>query len=733
MKLIIFFILFSGFSFGVKVTDPKGICSITINDKRLDEENKEALGILNGLMGDSTGWKFVSDNQNVIVEKRFLPPGKFVDKKDAAKGSKHACVKASGIIDAPPESVFELFIDNSRVQEYNEHCTQMHDVMQFPKSSDSKTWTKLTWACGPKYGPFKPRDFCSVVHYIKYSNGTSVILNRPAYDIKCAPTKDYVRATILLAANVIKPYGNGQTHITQIAHVNPGGGADTPAMAWIINKLCAVGPPNFVRKLEKAAKNIKKKNNSKNIFNFQGKTMTLTLPQFHNFNKWIQNNRRKADNISNTTLSTSINPPTILDFTPSLHHPNFILSSAAAITTSSTPKLNYDDEAMATTDNPQQTFVRPTCKLKPNTLAKLSCIFLHNIGQGLTVSESIIFRNYNNSEYVRLYDIRDHIEKDFSNNNIQINKHGQLQNHPLKLIREILPHDDTPLRTPKSSAFHLQPNGLTNSNCPPQHPRIPSSKPTNLQVLCADSQTFRTNLRSLKKESENYTTSIPTTRFTQATTPYCPSVCKDLMPLYTRESPRCNCFPARNPLIGKGFTKPHDRRGFLSIPSCHKSSVPSHQANHLPLRLRSCPIPFPSSNLSAVDAADLSFVQGSTNLRASRDIKKTGQWHAQGYLEGKQEEQYLSCWRDESNNFALHGQRIKARATNATACDGGPRTHNFRQPTVYSTQTELLNSILVDKRTKNKDDEEIENAVEIIHETNDVASSDDMRLGKQRL
>jgi hypothetical protein len=33
-----------------------------------------------------------------------------------------------------------------------------------------------------------------------------------------------------------------------------GGISDTTAVAWIINKLCAVGPPTFVRKLEIAAK-----------------------------------------------------------------------------------------------------------------------------------------------------------------------------------------------------------------------------------------------------------------------------------------------------------------------------------------------------------------------------------------------------------------------------------------------------------------------------------------------
>ena len=44
-----------------------------------------------------------------------------------------------------------------------------------------------------------------------------------------------VRATILLAGNILEPYGSDQmsTKLTQIAHVNPGGGADTPAIAWV--------------------------------------------------------------------------------------------------------------------------------------------------------------------------------------------------------------------------------------------------------------------------------------------------------------------------------------------------------------------------------------------------------------------------------------------------------------------------------------------------------------------
>lgn len=109
------------------------------------------------------------------------------------------------------------------------------------------------FSSGPKYGPFGARDFCSVVHYRHFPNGSYVVLNRPAYHDQYRPTDKFVRACILLAGQLIEPYGNGQTKLTQIAHVNPGGGADIPAVAWLINNLCAVGPPQFFRKLEKVA------------------------------------------------------------------------------------------------------------------------------------------------------------------------------------------------------------------------------------------------------------------------------------------------------------------------------------------------------------------------------------------------------------------------------------------------------------------------------------------------
>ena len=114
--------------------------------------------MLSELFSATSGWKYVNTKDGVIVEKRTLPAGSFVDASDAEKGSKHACVKSTGVVKAPLDVVFELFTDNSRVSEYNEHCKVMKDVHQFPQkgkapfAADSGAdgmgggSTKITWA-----------------------------------------------------------------------------------------------------------------------------------------------------------------------------------------------------------------------------------------------------------------------------------------------------------------------------------------------------------------------------------------------------------------------------------------------------------------------------------------------------------------------------------------------------------------------------------------------------------
>lgn len=44
---------------------------------------------------------------------------------DDVAAAKFSCVKATAILHARPEDVFQLFLDNSRVGEYNEHCRKV--------------------------------------------------------------------------------------------------------------------------------------------------------------------------------------------------------------------------------------------------------------------------------------------------------------------------------------------------------------------------------------------------------------------------------------------------------------------------------------------------------------------------------------------------------------------------------------------------------------------------------
>lgn len=67
-----------------------------------------------------------------------------------------ACVKATAILNAPPEVVFMLFADNSRVGEYNEHCKRVIDLEILAPD------TKITWAASGRMGPFKVRTLGSL-------------------------------------------------------------------------------------------------------------------------------------------------------------------------------------------------------------------------------------------------------------------------------------------------------------------------------------------------------------------------------------------------------------------------------------------------------------------------------------------------------------------------------------------------------------------------------------------
>ena len=113
--------------------------------KNIEEDNQEAMSMLTSLLHNRDGWKFVNEKDGVTVERRHVSPGSYVDTIDRSKGDKHACVRSKGIINCSAEDVFKLFIDNSRVSEYNEHCAELRDVMEVSKAELGKSWTKIAW------------------------------------------------------------------------------------------------------------------------------------------------------------------------------------------------------------------------------------------------------------------------------------------------------------------------------------------------------------------------------------------------------------------------------------------------------------------------------------------------------------------------------------------------------------------------------------------------------------
>lgn len=117
--------------------------------KKVDEENNIAFKLFQTLLKESpsSGWKLVYDKDGVTVERKAVKAGPFVSKEDALKGSKHACVRSSGIINCTTDSIFHLFQANELVPKYNEHVLQLKDVYQFNKPN-TKQWTKITWSSG---------------------------------------------------------------------------------------------------------------------------------------------------------------------------------------------------------------------------------------------------------------------------------------------------------------------------------------------------------------------------------------------------------------------------------------------------------------------------------------------------------------------------------------------------------------------------------------------------------
>lgn len=161
-----------------------------------------------------------------------------------------------GVINSSVKDVCSLLEDNNRIAEFKTFYKDIRDV-EFIADD-----TKIVCQIFPAIFPFKPRDFCTMVHRKELKDGSIVTLSRAVQHEKVPVTSEYQRAAIILAANIIQPIHESpnKCKLTIIAQVNPGG-IIPPAL---INHICTLGPINSLKSIELASKKNykeKKRNN----------------------------------------------------------------------------------------------------------------------------------------------------------------------------------------------------------------------------------------------------------------------------------------------------------------------------------------------------------------------------------------------------------------------------------------------------------------------------------------
>lgn len=189
------------------------------------------------------GWKLIKSEDGYEVHRKFMTPG--------LQGSQFACVMCQGIINSAPEDVLNLLEDDSRVSEYNSFHASGKDIEIVADG------TKIVWTGSPPILPFKQRDFCTIVHIRKLKDGTYVILNRATKHPRSPPRPDYVRASIILAGNIIQPIAGQpkKCKLTMLTQLDPGG----IIPPWVINHFCTLGPIGYLKNVETVSKRKKKR------------------------------------------------------------------------------------------------------------------------------------------------------------------------------------------------------------------------------------------------------------------------------------------------------------------------------------------------------------------------------------------------------------------------------------------------------------------------------------------
>jgi len=223
---------------------------------------RDNLELVNKVLGALTmeGWAPLSNKDGIDVYKRSggdvalgsYPPG--VGAK-ASDSSKFLCLWAKAEIDAPIDKVYNLFLSNDYVLQYNPMCQECRDVGWLDPA------TKITWATSKRVGPIFSRDFVTRCHYRKLRDGSLVLatmseqlpcLEFQAQGLSATP---YCRMEVTLAGYVLRSIDGGtKTEFNMLSLSNPGGVFDSQLGAAVANMVAATGPINFITLLRKMSR-----------------------------------------------------------------------------------------------------------------------------------------------------------------------------------------------------------------------------------------------------------------------------------------------------------------------------------------------------------------------------------------------------------------------------------------------------------------------------------------------
>lgn len=215
--------------------DSKEEATPTPPPKNLRRDNAAAVATVEALLDETDPiWTVISEKDaRTKVWKR-------------TDGSKQACVLAKGIIDAPCDTVYELFRDAKRAKDFNEFCDECEDVQRLDDQ------TKVSWSATKAFGPFKARDFVTLCHFTKVKSGARCIVNRATTHPLRPVTDAYARGEIILAANVVEDAGGGRTRLTLLTQIDPA--IDSAVGTKMNNALVVRSPGAFFQAVERAAR-----------------------------------------------------------------------------------------------------------------------------------------------------------------------------------------------------------------------------------------------------------------------------------------------------------------------------------------------------------------------------------------------------------------------------------------------------------------------------------------------